>query len=60
MAAKGGILYDVINRNGEIIERVQLPVGRMLEGFGPNGVIYMSVPVNVGWTRLERARVIRQ
>ncbi|MEP6766149.1 MAG: hypothetical protein ABJB66_17680, partial [Gemmatimonadaceae bacterium] len=41
MSAKDGLLYDVVNRQGEIIERVQLPKGRTLVGFGPNGLIYM-------------------
>jgi hypothetical protein len=59
LAAKGGSLFDVVNRSGEIIERVQLPPGRNLHGFGPGNVIYMSVPSNVGWPRLERARIVR-
>ncbi|MEP6778654.1 MAG: hypothetical protein ABJC26_02100, partial [Gemmatimonadaceae bacterium] len=54
-AARGGSLYDVVNRRGEIIERVQLPAGRTLEGFGKNGMVYMSVP----GVKLERARIIR-
>ena len=29
--------YDVINRKGQLTERVQLPPGRTLAGFGPNG-----------------------
>ena len=56
--AVGGLLYDVVNRDGQIIERVQLPAGRALQGFGRGGAIYMSVPVEVGWPRLERG-VIR-
>jgi hypothetical protein len=58
-AAKGGSLFDVVNRKGEVIERVQLPRGRNLHGFAPGGVIYMSVPSSTGWVRLERARIIR-
>lgn len=57
--AKGGTLYDVINRRGQIIERVQLPEGRNLHGFAKGGIIYMSVPGDRGWPRLERARVER-
>lgn len=34
--------YDVVNRKGELIERVQLPAGRTIAGFGPNGAIYLS------------------
>jgi hypothetical protein len=57
-AAKGGLLYDVVNRNGEIFERVQLPKSRNLAGFGPNGIIYMGY-VTAGKAKLERARVAR-
>ncbi|HYV99412.1 MAG TPA: hypothetical protein VE967_18280, partial [Gemmatimonadaceae bacterium] len=49
----GGLLYDVINRAGQIVERVRLPAGRALEGFGSNGTIYLSVHSAEG-TRLER------
>lgn len=39
--APGGLAYDVVNRQGEIIERVQIPAGRSIAGFGPNGVVYL-------------------
>ena len=35
--------YDVVNRKGELVERVQLPPGRTIVGFAPKGVIYLSV-----------------
>ena len=39
---RGGLLlYDVVNRKGEIIERVSFPKGRVLAGFGPGGVVYL-------------------
>ncbi len=54
LAQGGGLLYDVINRNGEIIERVQFPKGVVLAGFGPRNTIYLNrVDGNVGF--LERA-----
>lgn len=63
LQAKGGILIDVVNRDGEIVERVQLPPGRNLHGFAPGGIIYMSVPATMqaqfGWPRIERGRVER-
>lgn len=34
--------YDVVNRKGELIERIQLPAGRTIAGFGPNGTIYLA------------------
>jgi hypothetical protein len=50
-----GLLYDVVNRKGELVERVRLPDGRALEGFGPHGVVYLTSHGPTG-TRLERAR----
>jgi hypothetical protein len=52
----GGLLYDVVNRKGEIMRRVRLPANRVLEGFGPNGAIYMTVR-EAGVRHLERARL---
>jgi hypothetical protein len=49
-------VYNVINRKGELIDRVQLPANRVLAGFGPDGVVYLAV--RDGTTaHLERARV---
>ena len=53
-----GLLYDVVNRRGEIVERVRLPEGRALEGFGANGVVYLTSHGPTG-TFLERARINR-
>jgi hypothetical protein len=41
LGAKDGLLYDVINRKGEIVERVQFPKGYALAGFGEGGVLYV-------------------
>jgi hypothetical protein len=59
LQAKGGYLYDVVNRKGEIVERVQFPEGRGLAGFGPSGAVYMQVPSQYSWARLERAKITR-
>ena len=53
-----GLLYDVVDRHGEIIERVRLPEGRALEGFGANGAIYLTSHGQDG-THLERTRIRR-
>lgn len=58
-AAKGGLLYDVVNRQGEIEERVQLPVGRTLVGFGAHGSIYMHNVKSARSAAIERAEVVR-
>lgn len=57
--AVGGLLYDVVNRKGEIIERVQMPPGCRLNGFGPGGVIYLLLLPTTGPNRIERAQIIR-
>lgn len=36
-----GLIYDVINHGGELIDRVQIPAGRQIVGFGKGGVVYM-------------------
>jgi hypothetical protein len=53
--ASGGPIYDVVNRKGELIDRVQLPAGRSLIGFGPGGVVYLTAR-DAGATRIEQVR----
>jgi hypothetical protein len=38
----GGPIYDVINRKGEVVDRLQVPAGRQIVGFGKGGVVYMQ------------------
>jgi hypothetical protein len=56
LQAHNGFTYDVINRDGEIIERVQLPLGRVIAGFGPGGAVYLAHTDGTS-TFLERARL---
>jgi hypothetical protein len=42
----GGPVYDVINRKGELVDRVQVPVNTLLAGFGPNGTVYLALTDN--------------
>lgn len=58
-SAVGGLLFDVVNRQGVVIERVQLPAGRRLVGFGPGDLIYMSRSHGVQQAVLERAEIAR-
>ncbi len=51
----GGAVYDVINAKGELKDRVLLPPGRVIAGFGPGGTVYMGV-VDGTITHLERAK----
>ena len=50
-----GAIYDVINSKGELVDRVKLPFGRVISGFGP-GVVYMGVQDGTS-ARLEMAKV---
>ncbi len=55
-AIPGGPVYDVIDREGRLTERVQVPAGRSIIGFGPNGAVYLLAREN-GKLSLEKARV---
>ena len=52
--ASNGLTYDVVNRTGEVVERVQLPKDRVLAGFGPHNTLYLT-RAEGGATYLERA-----
>lgn len=52
--AANGLTYDVVNRKGEIVERVQLPKDRAIAGFGPHNVVYLTRN-EAGKAYLERA-----
>jgi hypothetical protein len=54
-AVNAGPIYDVINRKGEVAERIQVPSGRSIIGFGPGGIVYMQARDERGaW--IERAK----
>jgi hypothetical protein len=52
----GRPVYDVVNRKGEVSDRVQLPPHRTIAGFAP-GVVYMAVQDSSGVAHLERGRI---
>jgi hypothetical protein len=54
----GQPVYDVVNRQGVLVDRVQLPPFRTIAGFGP-GVVYMAVKDAAGVVHLEEAKVAR-
>ncbi|MEO7360071.1 MAG: hypothetical protein ABI120_07070 [Gemmatimonadaceae bacterium] len=57
-ATSGELVYDVINNKGELFQRVRLPVGRSIAGFGHNGVVYLMYrDAELGWL-LERTRIL--
>ena len=55
-AMAGGPVYDVVNRKGELVERVQIPSGRTISAFGPGGVVYLTSR-DGQITKLEKATV---
>jgi hypothetical protein len=55
-AVAGGPVYDVVNRKGDLIDRVQVPVGRTIAGFGPDGTVYLLERTSpTGPATLEKA-----
>lgn len=55
-AQAGGPVYDVIDRKGLLVERVQIPAGRTIAGFGRDGTVYLA-HTDAGVTTLEKASV---
>lgn len=53
--SNGGPVYDVVSRQGVLIDRVAFPFGRVIAGFGPN-VIYLGLRDDKG-ARLELAKI---
>jgi hypothetical protein len=51
-----GSVYDVINRQGKVIDRVQLQPGRSIIGFGRGGVVYMLAGEETQVMWLEKAK----
>lgn len=52
----GGALYYVISKDNEVIDRVQVPQGRLIAGFGKGGIVYLGFRDTEGKGRLEIAR----
>ena len=52
----GGSVYDVINGKGDLIDRIQVPPGRVISGFGRDGLVYMGFRDGTAGVRLEQAR----
>lgn len=55
-AIAGGPVYDVIDRKGQLVDRVQIPAGRSIVGFGPDGAVYL-LSQEGSTTTLEKASV---
>ena len=54
-AIAGGVVYDVVDAKGALVDRVQVPKDRTIVGFGKGGVVYLLAREgNV--SKLERAK----
>ena len=53
---EAGPIYYVISRNNEVVDRIQIPQGRMIAGFGKRGVVFMAFRDTEGNNRVESAR----
>jgi hypothetical protein len=51
----GGAEYDVIDRDGKLVDRVAIPKGTTIIGFGPKGIVYLGVRDAAG-VHVVRAR----
>jgi hypothetical protein len=52
----GGDVYDIVSRQGELVNRIQLPPGYALVGFGKGKVVYLSMRDTSG-IHLARVRL---
>ncbi len=46
--AAGGTVYDIVSRKGELVDRLQLPPGYTIVGFGPGKTVYLSTRDGAG------------
>ncbi|MEP6780853.1 MAG: hypothetical protein ABJC26_13240 [Gemmatimonadaceae bacterium] len=53
----GELIYDVVNEKGQLTERIRVPVGRSIAGFGHNDVVYLASKNSDGWS-LERTKIL--
>lgn len=52
---QGELVYDVVNAKGDLFERVRVPLGRLIVGFGKGGVVYMVSGDRTNGFTLERS-----
>ena len=52
----GGAVYEVIDRSGKLVDRVQVPTGTTIAGFGQGGVVYLGMRDDKG-LHIQRAVV---
>jgi hypothetical protein len=52
---KGELVYDIVNAKGVLFQRVRLPLGRSIAGFGKGGVVFLTTGDMTSGYTLERA-----
>lgn len=53
----GELVYDVVSSKGDMVERVRVPLGRYIVGFGRDGVVYMAVGNTRDGFTIERSQL---
>jgi hypothetical protein len=53
----GELVYDVLNPPRGLFERVRMPLGRSIAGFGKGGVVYLQAGDRVSGFTLERVKI---
>jgi len=38
----GGAIYDIIDRSGKLVDRVQVPAATTIAGFGTGGIVFLG------------------
>lgn len=56
-ATSNEAIYDVVNNLADYVQRVRIPAGRTIAGFGQGGVIYLKFRDASGKWMLERVRI---
>ena len=54
---KGELVYDVVNPKRGLFQRVRMPLGRSIAGFGKGGVIYLQSGDRTNGFYLERVKL---
>lgn len=57
LSRQGELVYDVVSSSGELLERVRVPRGRAIAGFGKGGIVYLTSGDMTNGYYLERTRL---
>jgi len=57
LSTHGELVYDVVNPNAGLFERVRVPEGRSIAGFGRGGVVFLVAGDRKNGFSLERTRL---